>query len=174
MKNRILAGLTVLFIVGCGTSSETNSTIYSDKFSIGVLGIEMGACTRDELSRFVAGGRVPAISGKLPLDQQRELRTKFSRVLKFDPRRVNEALESPYGADLFKHLSAIFPGDFSKESVEQTLRVSVEDGQFTLLEFVSNYPTEVLRVNGLSFMTKKNSLEQLLLNMEKAFGDKVQ
>ena len=172
MKKRILAGLCGVFIIGCGTSSETNSNVYSDKFSIGVLGIEMGACTRDELTRFVAGERVPAISGKLPLDQQKELRTKFSRVLKFNPERVSEALESPYGEDLFNHLSAIFPGDFSKVRVEDTLRLSVDDGQFTLLEFVSNYPTDTLRVNGLSFMTKKNSLERLLLNLEKAFGDK--
>lgn len=157
-------------LVGCGTYSKNDSSIYSDRFSIGVLGIEMGACTRDELSRFVAGENVPAISGKLPLDQQQELRTKFARVLKFNSERVDEALESPLGIDLFKHLSAIFPGDFDKRDVEDTLRQSVEDGEFTLLEFVSNYPTETLRINGLSFMTKKNSLERLLLSMEKEFG----
>ena len=174
MKSRLLGLLSGLFLVGCGSSSETDSNIYSDKFSIGFLGIELGACTRDELSRFVAGERVPAISGKLPPDQHQELRTKFSRVLKFNPLRVDEALESEQGIELFSLLSAIFPTDFSKQRVAETLRTSVDDGRFTLLEFVSTYPTETLRVNGLSFMSKKNSLEQLLLRMEKEFGSQAQ
>lgn len=170
VKIRILSAFLCLSVVACGTDSAQQAQVSSERFSIGVLGIEMGACTRDELSRFIAGERVPAISGKLPLDQQKELRTKFSRVLKFDPNRVDEALASPYGAELFKLLSVIFPSDFDKDYVRQTLQKSVDDGQFTLLEFVSNYPTENLRVNGLSFITKKDSLERLLLTMEKEYS----
>jgi hypothetical protein len=141
----------------------------SEKFSIGVLGIEMGSCTRDELTRFVSGEDVSAISGKLPRDQQIELREKFGRVLKFPAHKASEAIASPLGAELKKTLAAIFPRDYSDENVEKAFAESVADGSFTLLEFVSEYPTSVLRVNGLAFLSKKASLEASLVELERRY-----
>ncbi|MEN9530718.1 MAG: hypothetical protein RI932_2591 [Pseudomonadota bacterium] len=171
MKLNSLLMFSTLVLAACGThhSSEQQSDLSSDKFSIAVLGIEMGSCTRDELKRFVAGENVPAISDKLPRDQQIELRQKFGRVLKFPSQKASDAIASPVGAELRKILAAIFPRDYSDERVEQAFVSSVADGEFTLLEFVSQYPTDVLRVNGIAFMSKKANLERSLIELERQY-----
>ena len=166
MKSVPLILTSFLLLAAYGSQQEHQSELTAEKFAIGVLGIEMGSCTRNELARFVAGENVPAISDKLPRDQQIELRQKFGRVLKFSPVRASEALASQSGVELNKILESVFPRDFSKEKVSETFIASVEDGSFTLLEFVSRYPVDQLRVNGLSFMAKKAALEDALVQLE--------
>ena len=171
MNLNALQIFSVLTLSACGTNAalERRSDLTAEKFSIGVLGIEMGSCTRDELARFVAGNDVPAISGKLPKAQQIELRQKFGRVFKFPAHKASDALASPIGAEIKKTLSTIFPQDYSEAKFEQAFAESVADGSFTLLEYVSLYPTGVLRVNGLAFVSKKASLETSLLNLERQY-----
>lgn len=166
MKSVPLILTSFLLLAACGSQQEVSSQLTAEKFAIGVLGIEMGSCTRKELARFVAGENVPAISDKLPRDQQIELRQKFGRVLKFSPVRASEALASESWLELNKIIQSVFPRDFSKERVTDTFVASVEDGTFTLLEFVSRYPVDQLWVNGLAFMARKADLEDALVQLE--------
>ncbi|MBM3381687.1 MAG: alpha/beta hydrolase [Betaproteobacteria bacterium] len=171
MKLNSLMIFSTLLFSACGMNldSDKQSELSSEKFAIAVLGIEMGSCTREELTRFVAGEYVPAISDKLPRDQQIELRQKFGRVLKFPAHMASDAIASPLGAELKKILGGIFPRDYSGERVEKAFFESVADGSFTLLEFVSQYPTDVLRVNGIAFMSKKAKLEKSLIDLERKY-----
>jgi hypothetical protein len=159
----------VILMSGCGTARNQDSSLSSEKFSISILGIEMGSCTRDELTRFVGGENVPAISDKISADQAAELRQKFSRVIKISPNRVAEALASPLGSQMNETLESIFPRDFSKQRVAEAFTGSLQDGSLTLLEFVSLYSAETLHVNGIVFLAKKGSLENLFLKMEEYF-----
>ncbi|NBO38204.1 alpha/beta hydrolase [bacterium] len=164
---------TYLLVSACGSSntSQPQSALKSEKFSIRVFGIEAGSCTRDELTRFVSGEDVPAISGKLSKDQQIDLRIKFSHVLKISPARAQEAISSDAGDEVKQVLEAIFAGDYSSERVEKTFVTSINDGTFTLLEFVSRYPTSQLRINGLAFVSKQDKLESALLQLESQFRE---
>lgn len=162
---------SLLLLNACGHPSDQNSTLSSDKFAINVLGIEMGSCTQDELKRFIAGENVPAISGKLPREQQIELRQKFARVIHVSAARTEDALKSPAGDEIRGLLKAIFPASYSDENVKTAFVQSVVDSQFTLLEFVSLYPTKDLKVNGLAFMGKKDKLEAALVKLDEQFRE---
>lgn len=166
MKSVLLILILVANLAACGAQQEGSSQLTAEKFAIGLLGIEVGSCSRNELARFVAGENVPAISDKLSRDQQIEFRRKFGRVLKFAPVRASEALASESWLELNMIIQSVFPRDFSKERVTDTFVASVEDGTFTLLEFVSRYPVDQLWVNGLSFMARKADLEDALVQLE--------
>ena len=159
----------VILMSGCGSVRNEDSSLSSEKFSISILGIEMGSCTRDELTRFVGGENVPAISDKISADQATELRQKFSRVIKISTNRTAEALASPLGAQMNEILESIFPRDFSKQKVAEAFTGALEDGSMTLLEFVSLYSSETLHVNGIVFLAKKGSLESVFLKMEENY-----
>lgn len=167
---KVSLALSALFFTNaCGVLRENDSQLNSEKFTISVLGIEMGSCTRDELSRFVGGERVPAISDKISKDQANELRLKFSRVISIPFARVPEALASELGSELRDVLGSIFRRDFANEKVNDAFSKSLEDGTMTLLEFVSLYPSETMHVNGIVFLAKKGTLEKVLLKMEQDF-----
>lgn len=159
----------VSLMAGCGRQTAENSELSSERFSINVLGIEMGSCNQDELKRFVAGEHVPPISNKLPKDQQTELRQKFGRVIHISAERTAEALSSEAGAEVRSLLKAIFPPSYKEEFVNEAFKQSIADSQFTLLEFVSLYPSQELKVNGLAFVGKKDKLEAALLRLEQDF-----
>ncbi|MEN9809178.1 MAG: hypothetical protein RLZZ488_745 [Pseudomonadota bacterium] len=163
-----LAGV-VFLLTACGQPAAENSELSSERFSINVLGIEMGSCNQDELRRFVAGEHVPPISNKLPKDQQTELRQKFGRVIHISTERTAEALKSEAGAEVRSILKAIFPPSYKEEFVNEAFKQSIADSQFTLLEFVSLYPSQELKVNGLAFVGKKDKLEAALLKLEQQF-----
>jgi hypothetical protein len=172
MKFKVLAVVSVaLAAVACGRGTGENSNLSSDEFSIRVLGIEMGSCTQDELSRFIAGENVPAISDKLPKDQQKELREKFARVIRVSSARLPEALKSAAGNDARSLLKVIFPASYNEDDINATFAKSVADNSFTLLEFVSLYPSKQLKVNGLAFLSKKEALEQALIKLEEDFAN---
>lgn len=165
------AALASLFLLSaCGQQTEENSSLSSERFAISVLGIEMGSCTQDELRRFVAGERVPAISDKLSKDQQMELRQKFARPIRVPAVRAQEAIESPAGIEVRSLLNAIFPTNYKDEHIVSAFTQSVANNEFTLLEFVSLYPTPELRVNGLAFVSKKDKLEAALIKLEQEFN----
>ncbi|NBW80593.1 alpha/beta hydrolase [bacterium] len=169
MKPSIFFSATLTLLAACGTRTNDESTLSSDRFAISVFGIEMGSCTQDELKRFVAGEDVAAISGKLPKEQQIELRQKFARVIHVSSARSDEAFSSPAGEEVRSLLGAIFPSSYSEASVKAAFEQSIADDEFTLLEFVSLYPTKDLKVNGLAFMGKKDKLELALAKMEDQF-----
>ncbi|MEN9826985.1 MAG: hypothetical protein RI953_2730 [Pseudomonadota bacterium] len=169
MKPSIFFTAALTLLGACGTRTNDQSNLSSDRFAISVLGIEMGSCTQDELKRFVAGETVPAISGKLPKEQQIELRQKFARVIHVSSARTNDAFSSPAGAEVRSLLSAIFPASYSEANVKIAFEQSVADDEFTLLEFVSLYPSKDLKVNGLAFMGKKDKLELALAKLEEQF-----
>ncbi|NBX17579.1 MAG: alpha/beta hydrolase [Proteobacteria bacterium] len=171
MKLQVLAVVSLALSAACGRATVENSSLSSDDFSIRVLGIEMGSCTQDELKQFVAGEKVPAISDKLPADQQKELRVKFGRVIRISSSRIEEALKSEAGNEARSLLKVIFPSSFNEEFVNATFSKSVADDSFTLLEFVSLYPEKQLRVNGLAFVSKKDALEKALIKLEQDFAD---
>lgn len=171
MKAVSILPITLLILAACGRAPEQQSELTADKFSISVLGMDLGACTQDELTRFVGGQYVEPISGKLPLEQQVEFRQKFSRILKFPSRRTSEAVASATFTEMSKILESVFSRNYSPERVVQTFRASVEDDSFTLLEFVSRYPVDELKVNGLAFMAKKGALEDVLLKLQAQFSE---
>ncbi|MFZ9519616.1 MAG: alpha/beta hydrolase [Silvanigrellaceae bacterium] len=171
MKPSIIFAAALTVLGACGTKTNDQSNLSSERFAISVFGIEMGSCTQDELKRFIAGENVPAISGKLPKEQQAELRQKFSRVIHVASARSSDAFESPSGAEVRSLLNAIFPASFSEENVKLAFQQSTADDKFTLLEFVSLYPTKDLRVNGLTFMGKKDKLESALVKLESEFRE---
>jgi hypothetical protein len=171
MKLQLLAVVSLALSAACGRATVENSNLSSDDFSIRVLGIEMGSCTQDELKRFVAGEKVPAISDKLPADQQKELRVKFGRVIRISSSRISEALKSEAGNEARALLKVIFPSSYNEEFVNSTFSKSVADDTFTLLEFVSLYPEKQLKVNGLAFVSKKDALEKALIKLEQDFAD---
>lgn len=170
MKLKYLTATLLGFLAACGNNSNENSTLSSEKFSIAVFGIEMGSCTQDELRRFIGGETVPAISNKLSKEQQTELRQKFARVIQISANRTEEALNSEEGNEVRTLLKSIFPPSYSDEHVKTAFIESVADNQFTLLEFVSLYPTQVLKVNGLAFLGKKDKLEQALIKLEQKYN----
>ena len=171
MKSILILVSSLLALMACGRhQEEQNSELNAQRFSISVLGMDMGTCTQEELSRFVAGQYVESISGKLPREQQLELRQKFSRVLKFPSYRADEAIASATFVELNKILESVFARSYTLEKVNQTFVTSVQDNTFTLLEFLSNYPVDELKVNGLAFMAKKSALEENLLKLQAEFN----
>lgn len=170
-KVSVLVTSLPLFFACGRQDAATQADLSSEKFSIRVLGIEMGSCTRDELTRFVAGEFVEPISKKLPREQQLELRQKFSRVLQFPGHRAQAAIASENGKKLNTILQNIFPGSYRPDLVAEAFVASVEDHSFTLLEFVTRYPSDVLKVNGLAFMSQKADLEQALLELERQYKE---
>lgn len=157
---------TSLVLSACGASDKTESQLSSNRFSVGLLGIELTSFSQDELKKFAEGQSVAPISGKLPVAQQTELRSSLARVFKIRADKTNAALTSDAGREFKDLVQRITPAQYSEENVVAAMRASTTDDQLTLLEFLCAYPTEDLKINGLELVNRKEKLKAALLKME--------
>ncbi len=168
MKQHLTFALCVSSVFSaCGVRQQQASKIESDKLEGVLMGVTTITASNTELRDFLDGKDVPALQRANRF--RAELTAKFDAPHSIHPALAEYAWKSPTGLAIIQSLENVIQDEAVTTEVPKLLMEETQKGPFTIYQLLTDYPSQILKVNLLKFWNEQKSLEKNLATLEAKF-----